>query len=120
MNASVPNVSTRTQNETRIEQPRLWNVVLLDDQDHSFEYVIEMMQRLFGVQTERAFLIAKKVDGDGRAVCMTTHRELAELKVEQIHTFGKDIRIASCAGSMSALIEPAEFGGDDEKDQTGR
>lgn len=107
--ATLP--STRTKPD--VKQPRLWNVVLLDDDEHSYEYVIEMTQRLFGFPKERAYLVAKKVDSDGRAVCMTTHRELGELKVEQIHGFGADVLIAGCKGSMSAVLEPAEFDGDE-------
>lgn len=95
----------------------MWNVVLLDDQDHTYEYVIEMVQRLFGHPAPRAFGIAKTVDKQGRAICATTHRELAELKVEQIHSYGGDRRIASCRGSMSAHIEPADFGDDESEPQ---
>lgn len=96
------------------DQPRAWNVVLLDDQDHSYEYVIKMMMELFAHPLEKAFKIAEAVDNDGRAVCLTTHKEHAELKRDQILAYGKDALIARSAGSMSAVIEPAEFGGDDE------
>lgn len=95
-----------------------WNVVLLDDQDHSYEYVIRMVMELFGHPMEKAFQIARRVDEDGRAVCMTTHKEHAELKRDQITAFGKDPMIMGCKGSMSAVIEPAEFDG--EEDGTGR
>ena len=97
--------------------PRQWNVVLLDDQDHSYEYVIRMMQTLFGHPVEKAFKIAQTVDQDGRAVCKTTHKELAELKRDQILAFGRDPLMATSKGSMTAIIEPAEFGGED--DETG-
>lgn len=102
--------------KTRPKQPRLWNVVLLDDQDHSYEYVIELAQALFGHPTQRAVQIAKTVDKEGRAIVATTHREHAELKVEQIHGFGADHRIASCKGAMSAILEPSDIGGDDDDD----
>lgn len=94
------------------QQPRLWNVVLLDDQDHTYDYVIRLATELFAHSPERAFEIAKTVDAQGRAVLMTTHKELAELKRDQVHAFGKDPLIARCAGAMSAVIEPA-FGDDD-------
>ncbi|MDX2116127.1 MAG: ATP-dependent Clp protease adaptor ClpS [Planctomycetota bacterium] len=112
---TITATATRPQQRPEVKQPRLWNVVLLNDDDHSYEYVIEMLQKLFGTPIERAFLLAKCVDTQGRAVCMTTHRELGELKVEQIHTFGRDARIASCAGSMSAVLEPADSGDDDDE-----
>lgn len=104
---------TESRQHTQPQQPRAWNVVLLDDQDHTYEYVIKMMQELFAMDQTRAFKVARAVDADGRAVCLTTHKEHAELKLEQILAFGKDPLIARCAGSMSALIEPAECGGDD-------
>lgn len=88
--------------------------MLLDDDDHSYEYVILMMQELFKHPLEKAFMVAQTVDSQGRAVCLTTHKEHAELKRDQILAFGKDPLIASCKGSMSAIIEPADFGDDDD------
>lgn len=61
---------------------------------------------LFGKPLERAFQMAKEVDDTGRVICTTVHKELAELKQEQIHAYGKDALIASCKGAMSAMIEP--------------
>lgn len=86
-------------------QPR-YHVILWDDNDHSYEYVILMMQQLFGHSLEKGFQIAKEVDSSGKAICLTTTKEHAELKREQIHAFGKDSLIARCKGSMSASIEP--------------
>jgi len=101
--------------EPRTDQPWLWAVVLLDDDHHSYEYVVEMMQNLFASPLPKAFEVAKKVDTQGRAVCLITHKEHAELKRDQILAFGPDQRIAACKGSMSAIIEPAA--GDDEDDE---
>ena len=85
-----------------------YNVILWNDDDHTYDYVIRMMQRLFGHPVEKGMQIAKDVDTQGRAIVMTTTRELAELKRDQIHAFGKDDLIAGCKGSMKASIEPAE------------
>ncbi len=110
---AVAKTATQTKPENAIDQPVPWNVVLLDDDAHTYEYVIEMMQKVFGFSIERGFKIAQAVDTDGRAICMTTHKEHAELKREQILAFGRDPRMENSQGSMSAIIEPAEFGGDD-------
>jgi ATP-dependent Clp protease adaptor protein ClpS len=85
-----------------------YNVILLDDDDHSYDYVIEMLQKLFGHPPEKAFRMAEEVDGSGRVIVLTTTKEHAELKRDQIHGFGADKRIARSKGSMSATIEPAE------------
>ncbi len=84
-----------------------YHVVLLDDDDHSYAYVIEMLSSLFGHPTEKGYALAKEVDTAGRVIVCTTHKEKAELKRDQIHAFGKDVRMARSAGSMSARIEPA-------------
>jgi ATP-dependent Clp protease adaptor protein ClpS len=114
MTATKTLIKTDTKTKPDVKQPWLWNVVLLDDDAHSYDFVIRMMQELFSASPERGQTVAKKVDSQGRAVCLTTHKELAELKQEQIHSFGRDQLIAGCAGSMSSILEPAEFGDGDE------
>jgi ATP-dependent Clp protease adaptor protein ClpS len=89
------------------QQPR-YNVILWDDPDHSYEYVVSLMKEIFRVPIERGFQIAKEVDTSGRAICLTTTREHAELKRDQIHSYGKDNLIERCKGSMTATIEPIE------------
>lgn len=86
-----------------------YHVLLLDDNDHSYEYVIEMMRALFGYPTERGYRIADEVNSCRRAVVFTAHKELAELKRDMIHSYGADERVATCVGSMSAVIIPAEL-----------
>lgn len=85
-----------------------FNVVLLDDNDHSYDYVIEMLMKVFGHGQERAYQMACEVDRAGRVIVDTTTKERAELKRDQIHSYGADWRINHCRGSMSAIVEPAE------------
>lgn len=85
-----------------------FHVVLLDDDDHSHEYVMEMLKAIFGYAEAKGFTLADVVDRQGRAVVFTTHRELAELKCEQIKGHGNDWRVATCQGSMSAVIVAAD------------
>ncbi|MHB8970452.1 MAG: ATP-dependent Clp protease adaptor ClpS [Pirellulaceae bacterium] len=95
---------TRAQSKPK-RQPR-YHVILWDDNDHSYDYVIGMMRTLFGHAVEKGCQIAEEVDSRGRAICLTTTLEHAELKRDQIHAYGKDNLIARCAGSMTASIEP--------------
>jgi ATP-dependent Clp protease adaptor protein ClpS len=84
-----------------------YNVVLLDDDDHSYEYVILMLKRVFGHSIEKGYEMAQEVDATGRVIVATTNLEQAELKRDQIQTFGPDPLIPRCKGSMSATVEPA-------------
>ena len=100
-------------------RPRPWNVVLLDDDDHSYDYVIRLAMQLFAFTPEKAFKAAQTVDAEGRVILTTTHKELAELKREQVLSFGADPLIAKCKGPMSCIIEPA-FSGDDDLENADR
>lgn len=95
-----------------IRRPKLlppYHVVLIDDDDHTYAYVIKMLRELFCYDYEQAYLLATEVDLTGRGVVDTTSKERAEFKRDQIHAYGRDSLLDRCAGSMSAVIEPAEF-----------
>ena len=103
---TFPETETEEQQKTRRQPP--YHVILLNDDDHSYAYVILMLKELFGHPVEKGYQLADKVDKEGRAIVLTTTREHAELKQDQIHAYGPDPTIARCQGSMSAVIEPAE------------
>jgi ATP-dependent Clp protease adaptor protein ClpS len=85
-----------------------YNVVLINDDDHTYDYVVEMLSSLFGYNPTRGFVMAHQLNPQGRVIVLTTHKEHAELKRDQIHAFGKDWRLDRCMGSMSAVIEPVQ------------
>ncbi len=85
-----------------------WNVILLNDDDHTYPYVVEMLCALFGHTPQRALCLAQEVDATGRVIVDTTSRERAELKQEQIQSYGADHRLPASQGSMSADIEPCD------------
>jgi len=100
-----PIVRPKNQQPKSKKQPR-YHVILWDDPEHTFEYVIEMMQNLFYLSAQDGKRIADEVDSTGRAICLTTTREHAELKRDQIRGFGKDPNSMKSTGSMAASIEP--------------
>jgi ATP-dependent Clp protease adaptor protein ClpS len=106
--AILPDTDTDVQEEQKTRRQPPYNVILLNDDDHSYEYVIEMLRALFGYPVEKGFQLARVVDTKGKAVVCTTSLERAELKRDQIHAYGPDPRIPRCAGSMRAVLEPAE------------
>ena len=81
--------TTKTDKDTRTkEKPStepLYNVVLLNDDDHSYDYVIEMLQSLFYFSTQEAFNHALEVDLTGRTILVTCSLKEAEFGRDQIH-----------------------------------
>lgn len=85
-----------------------YHVILLDDNDHTYDYVIEMCRKVFGYPLEKGLTLAKEVDATGRVILLTTTLEHAELKRDQCSALGPDWRLDRSAGAMTIILEPAE------------
>ena len=96
-----------TLHAEREERVPLYRVVLLDDNDHTYDYVIEMLQKLFIFTLDQAYRHAEEVDRTGRTVLLTCELSEAEFARDQIHAFGPDWRLPRSKGPMSAVLEPA-------------
>ncbi len=107
---AVPEVGEelREGGEFRDEIPPLYHVILLDDDDHTADYVIEMLAEIFGFSESKAYEHTVEVDSRGHTRLLTCPREEAERKRDQVHAYGADWRLPRSLGSMAALIEPAE------------
>lgn len=101
--AVLPEVASAT--EQRLE--KLYHVILLNDEDHTYDYVVEMLGKVFGFVESRALRHAVEVDTAGTTILLTCDLERAELKRDQIHTYGPDPRLPRSMGSMAAVVEPA-------------
>jgi ATP-dependent Clp protease adaptor protein ClpS len=102
-----PTVTPSRETSDQQDFTPLYHVVLLDDDDHTYDYVIEMLEKLFIFSREKAFRHAVEVDTCGRTVLLTLPLPEAEFARDQIHAYGPDWRMERSRGSMSAVIEPA-------------
>ena len=102
----LPEVKKRNEDELS----PLYNVVLLDDDEHTYDYVVEMLEKLFAMSESQAYQHAVEVDTAGRTIVMTCDLAAAEFARDQIHAYGADWRMPKSKGSMSAIIEPVAGG----------
>jgi ATP-dependent Clp protease adaptor protein ClpS len=100
-----PRRRRKTDKKKKPRHAPRYQVILWDDDHHTYAYVMVMLMKLFGFKTEKAYKLAEEVDTRRRAILITTTQEHAELKRDQIHAFGPDQLIAGCKGSMWATIE---------------
>ncbi len=107
MATTITSPDTRVLDDTEKEVEPPYHLILLDDDAHSYAYVIGMMAAIFGYSRDKGFAIACIVDKDGRAIVMTGSKAEMELKQDAIHAYGADPLMEISAGSMSAIIEPA-------------
>jgi ATP-dependent Clp protease adaptor protein ClpS len=88
----------------------LYHVILLDDDEHTYEYVVEMLGALFFLPPEVAFRHAVEVDTTGRTIVITCEKAQAEFGRDQIQAYGADPRMPKSKGSMTAIIQPVYSG----------
>ena len=103
----MPEVDDTQLEDEDIEFDCDWNVVLLDDDFHSYNYVVEMLGDIFGYEPIKAYGFAIEVDMKKRVVLWTGAKEKAEAFQEKIHDYGADPLMEVSFGSMSAILEPA-------------
>ena len=102
--APSPNPKSRPTRKTRRLPP--YNVVILNDEEHTFPYVIELLIKLFRHDLPKAEELTWRIHTTGRAVVYTTHKELAELQARPGHRLRRrpaprNIPRARCAAMSS-------------------
>ena len=101
-----PDIVEQFSPDEALEPPH--HLILLDDDSHTYQYVILMLGKIFGYSAEKGFSIACVIDSQGRAIVLTSSKDECLQKQDQIHAFGPDPRMEKCVGSMSAIVEVAE------------
>ncbi|WP_306603847.1 ATP-dependent Clp protease adapter ClpS [Azonexus sp.] len=72
---------------SKLQPPRMYKVMLLNDDYTPMEFVITVLQRFFSLDTEQATRIMLKVHNEGRGVCGIFPRDIAATKVEQVGAY---------------------------------
>jgi ATP-dependent Clp protease adaptor protein ClpS len=106
--STLPTPATHVEETAGAQKEPPYHLILLDDNEHTYQYVIAMLGSVFGYAPEKGFAIACVVDSQGQAILMTGGLEEVRLKQDQVHAYGADPLMPGCKGSMTAVIEPAE------------
>ncbi len=68
----------------KLKKPRMYHVVLLNDDYTPMDFVVVTLMKLFGMHAEQAQRIMIEVHHCGRGICGTFTREIAEMKVSDV------------------------------------
>lgn len=68
----------------RVEPPRMYQVVLLNDDFTPMEFVVLVLQEYFNKDRDTATQIMLKIHLEGRGVCGVFTRDVATTKVDQV------------------------------------
>lgn len=68
----------------KLKQPPLYRVVLINDDFTPMEFVVEILESVFGMERTRATQVMLEVHTKGKGVCGVYNFEIAETKVAQV------------------------------------
>ncbi|TXT21022.1 MAG: ATP-dependent Clp protease adaptor protein ClpS [Gallionellaceae bacterium] len=83
------NASVLETERSKSKPPKLYKVILFNDDYTTMDFVVEVLQLFFAMNRERATQVMLKVHQEGSAVCGVYPRDIAETKVEQVSAFAK-------------------------------
>jgi ATP-dependent Clp protease adaptor protein ClpS len=73
----------------KLKKPPLFRVVLLNDDYTPMEFVVEVLELIFGMDRPKATRIMLEVHTKGKGVCGVYTYEIAETKVAQVSTYAQ-------------------------------
>src|SRR6185295_3362092 len=81
------------------QREKLYHVIILNDDEHTFDYVIEMLQAVFAFSYATAAAHTVEADATGSSIVLTCGLTIAENKRDKIHAYGPDPRMPNSRGS---------------------
>jgi ATP-dependent Clp protease adaptor protein ClpS len=82
------NKRTKQKNKPKPQPP--YAVIVHNDEEHTFPYVIELLKKVCGHPTAKAVQLTFQVHNQGKAIVWSGALEVAELKRDQIRGYGPD------------------------------
>jgi ATP-dependent Clp protease adaptor protein ClpS len=73
----------------KLKKPPLFRVVLLNDDYTPMEFVVDVLQRIFGMDRVKATRVMLEVHTKGKGVCGVFTYEIAETKVAQVTAYAR-------------------------------
>lgn len=73
-------INTQTKEKIKLDEPGLYDVIFLNDNITTMEFVIKVLKQIFGKTPEQAMAIMNKVHNDGQGVVGSYTHEVAEQK----------------------------------------
>jgi len=103
----LPEVLPGQETETRTHRQPPYAVILHNDDSNSMDFVVMVLRKVFGYTVEKCVELMLEAHNKGRAVVWVGALEVAELKADQIRSFGADPFVKKDGHPLGVSVEPA-------------
>jgi ATP-dependent Clp protease adaptor protein ClpS len=86
----TPDLELLEKEKTEVKPPPMYHVMLNNDDYTPMDFVIDVLERFFGMNEEKATQTMLQVHYMGKANCGTFTAEVAETKVAQVTLYAKE------------------------------
>ncbi len=76
--------------QPKLKRPKLYKVILLNDDYTPMEFVVHILKIFFNMNQEKATNVMLQVHSQGKGICGTYSRDIAETKVVQINNYARE------------------------------
>lgn len=76
--------------DPQLAQPPLYKVILYNDDFTPMEFVVEVLQTFFYMESEKAVQVMLAVHTQGKATCGIFTRDIAETKSQQVNQYARE------------------------------
>lgn len=84
-----PTPETVDESKTKIQPPKMYKVLLLNDDYTPMDFVVEVLQRFFNMDLDKATHVMLAVHFEGKGVCGVYTADIAETKVDQVNRYAR-------------------------------
>jgi ATP-dependent Clp protease adaptor protein ClpS len=77
------------ESKPKLKRPPLYQVLLLNDDYTPMDFVVEVLERIFGMDRHKATRIMLEVHTKGKGRCGVFTYEIAETKVAQVSSYSQ-------------------------------
>ncbi len=73
-----------------VKEPKLFKVILLNDDFTPMEFVVEILRLFFNLDQEKATRVMLNVHTKGKGICGVYTRDIAETKVTHVNEYARE------------------------------
>lgn len=77
------------EQKPKLKRPPMYKVVILNDDFTPMDFVVDVLQKYFAMNTEKATDVVFQVHTQGKGLCGIYSRDIAETKSEQVCTYSR-------------------------------